>query len=295
MDLGLLRGRGLREAVASGIAITVAAVPEGHAAGGDPRAGSVGPATDHAVRWCASRGRWKHWAASTSCASTRPERCPRTGCGCRRCIRSRAFRATTSCAVRRVLHRSPTADRRCTRPTARSSRRPPVAGGHRVSAHLPFRSGRSFSASVSGNELTVKGAPEVVLAASKGVGPDIEATVRRLAAEGLRVIAVARRQLTAQQAQLVAEDERHRRPACGGLSLAGFLGLSDTPRAEAPALLAALAEQDIGIRLITGDHPITAMAIAREMGMSVPRTRSSAAPSGMRCRARIRNGWSPSG
>src|SRR6185437_14337580 len=45
--------------------------------------------------------------------------------------------------------------------------------------------------------------------------------------------------------------------ARGELSLAGFLGLSDTPRAEAPALLAALTERDVGIRLITGDHPIT--------------------------------------
>jgi cation-transporting P-type ATPase I len=53
------------------------------------------------------------------------------------------------------------------------------------------------------------------------------------------------------------------------LSLAGFLGLSDTPRAEAPALLKALSEREVGIRLITGDHPITATAIAREMGMPV--------------------------
>ena len=123
---------------------------------------------------------------------------------------------------------------------------------------------------MSGDELTVKGAPEVVLAASNGVGPDIEATVRGLAAEGLRVIAVARRRLTPQQAQLVTEDEDAIADLAGGeLSLAGFLGLSDTPRAEAPALLAALTEREIGIRLITGDHPITAAAIARELGMSV--------------------------
>jgi cation-transporting P-type ATPase I len=84
------------------------------------------------------------------------------------------------------------------------------------------------------------------------------------------VIAVARRALTPQEAQLVAEDEDAIADLAGGeLSLAGFLGLSDTPRSEAPALLAGLAERGIGIRLITGDHPITAAAIAREMGMSV--------------------------
>ena len=58
------------------------------------------------------------------------------------------------------------------------------------------------------------------------------------------MIAVARRRLTPQQARLVAEDEDAIADlAKGELSLAGFLGLSDTPRAQAPALLAALAER----------------------------------------------------
>jgi magnesium-transporting ATPase (P-type) len=94
--------------------------------------------------------------------------------------------------------------------------------------------------------------------------------VRQLAAEGLRVIAVARRRLSPQQANLVADDEDAIADlADSELSLAGFLGLSDTPRAEAPGLLAALSEREVGIRLITGDHPITATAIARELGMPV--------------------------
>ena len=46
-------------------------------------------------------------------------------------------------------------------------------------AHLPFRSGRSFSASVTGADLTVKGAPEVVLAACLDAGKDAGATVHR--------------------------------------------------------------------------------------------------------------------
>jgi magnesium-transporting ATPase (P-type) len=53
------------------------------------------------------------------------------------------------------------------------------------------------------------------------------------------------------------------------LSLAGFVGLSDTARAQAPALLAALAERGVAVRLITGDHPVTATAIARELGIPV--------------------------
>jgi magnesium-transporting ATPase (P-type) len=58
-------------------------------------------------------------------------------------------------------------------------------------AHLPFRSGRSFSASVTGRELTVKGAPEVVLAACGDVDSTTDHIVAELAAAGLRVIAVA--------------------------------------------------------------------------------------------------------
>jgi magnesium-transporting ATPase (P-type) len=55
----------------------------------------------------------------------------------------------------------------------------------------------------------------------------------------------------------------------GELSLVGLLGLSDTPRPEAKGLLADLQQRDVAIRLITGDHPITAAAIAAELGMPV--------------------------
>lgn len=136
-------------------------------------------------------------------------------------------------------------------------------------AHLPFRSGRSFSASVTGTELTVKGAPEVVLAAC-GESGAMDGTVAELAAGGLRVIAVARRELNRQQAQAIAENPDDIAEYCtSGLTLAGFLGLSDTPRAEAAKLLADLGGLGVGVKLITGDHPITAKAIAAELGLNV--------------------------
>ncbi|HEU0191379.1 MAG TPA: cation-translocating P-type ATPase [Mycobacterium sp.] len=142
-------------------------------------------------------------------------------------------------------------------------------GSSRV-AYLPFRSGRAFSASVSGGQLTVKGAPEVVLAACRDAAADADAAVAELAARGLRVIAVARRRLTAPQARSVREDPDSIVKLCGaGLSLIGFLGLADTPRPEAPQLLADLAERGVAVRLITGDHPVTATAIAAELGVEV--------------------------
>ncbi|OBG01627.1 HAD-IC family P-type ATPase [Mycolicibacter sinensis] len=137
-------------------------------------------------------------------------------------------------------------------------------------AHLPFRSGRAFSASVLGSELLVKGAPEIVLPACKNAGEAEEQQVTAMAAQGLRVIAVAQGTLTAAQVRLVSQDsDRIVEMAGSGLTLIGFLGLADTPRADAPQLLADLTARGVDIRMITGDHPITATAIAAEMGVTV--------------------------
>lgn len=137
-------------------------------------------------------------------------------------------------------------------------------------AHLPFRSGRAFSASVTGTQLTVKGAPEVVLAACGEAGGEADSAVAALTTAGLRTIAVAQRRLTAAQARALRKDPDGITGLCAtGLTLTGFLGLSDTPRPKAPQLLADLAARGVAIRLITGDHPVTATAIARELGMSV--------------------------
>jgi cation-transporting P-type ATPase I len=136
-------------------------------------------------------------------------------------------------------------------------------------AHLPFRSGRAFSATATGTELTVKGAPEVVLAAC-GDDPALAGTVAEMAASGLRVIAVARRTLTAKQAKAIAEQpDDIAEYSRDGLTFVGFLGLSDTPRPQAAGLIGTLGEQGVGIKLITGDHPITAKAIAGELGLRV--------------------------
>ena len=137
-------------------------------------------------------------------------------------------------------------------------------------AHLAFRSGRAFSASVTGTQLTVKGAPEVVLAACREVGAEVDDAVAALTTAGLRTIAVAQRRLSAQQARSLRQDPDNITALCGkGLTLTGFLGLSDTPRPQAPQLLADLADRGVAIRVITGDHPVTATAIARELGLSV--------------------------
>ncbi len=275
--MGLLRGRGLREAVASGIAITVAAVPEGM-----PLVATLAQAAS--ARRLTEYGALVRIPRSVEALGRIDVVCfDKTGTLSENRLRVTQVHPMDGYSrddvLRFAAHAAPAAnggmqvhatDRAIIEAALAVDSPDGFRPADEADAHLPFRSGRSFSASVSDNELTVKGAPEVVLAACRNVGPDIEDTVRRLAAEGLRVIAVARRRLSAQQAKLVADDEDAIADLTDGeLSLAGFLGLSDTPRAEAPALLKALSEREVGIRLITGDHPITATAIAREMGMPV--------------------------
>jgi magnesium-transporting ATPase (P-type) len=275
--LGVLRGKGLHQAVASAIAITVAAVPEGM-----PLVATLAQAAS--ARRLTNYGALVRVPRSVEALGRIDVVCfDKTGTLSENRLRVSQVHPAEGYSREEVLryaaHAAPDAnggpqvhatDRAIIEAALSVNGSGPMAEATEAVAHLPFRSGRSFSASVSGDELTVKGAPEVVLAACQDVGPDIDNTVRQLAAEGLRVIAVARRRLSPQQAKLVAEDEDAIADlADSGLSLAGFLGLSDTPRAEAAGLLAALSEREVGIRLITGDHPITATAIARELGMPV--------------------------
>lgn len=271
--LGLIRGSMLRQAVASGIAIAVAAVPEGM-----PLVATLAQAAS--ARRLTKFGALVRVPRSVEALGRIDVVCfDKTGTLSQNRLRVTEVVAAPDNSREDVL--------RCAAHAAPPSNGGPHAhatdvaiveaaasvNGHSSSApvaHLPFRSGRSFSASVTGTDLAVKGAPEVVLAACGEVGPAMEETVARMAGNGLRVIAVARRRLSPAQAKAIQRDPDVIADfARDGLTLAGFLGLSDTPRPEAAALLADLRGLSVGVKLITGDHPITAKAIAEELGLSV--------------------------
>ncbi|MEW6729053.1 MAG: HAD-IC family P-type ATPase [Pseudomonadota bacterium] len=105
----------------------------------------------------------------------------------------------------------------------------------------------------------IKGAPEVILARLKEVPPGIEAELDRLAGEGLRLIAFARKPLAGHE--LVAED------LSGGLEWQGVVGFIDPPREGVPEAVAACQQAGIRVKMITGDHAVTAAAIARQLGI----------------------------
>ena len=120
--------------------------------------------------------------------------------------------------------------------------------------------------------LYCKGAPEVVLAALRSGRrwmaapspfrtdwPRRSATAAEAMAEkGLRVLAFAWRELPESFELANAEAE---------MTLAGLVGLEDPPRPEVADALQKCRDAGIKVIMVTGDHPHTATAIAREIGL----------------------------
>lgn len=131
---------------------------------------------------------------------------------------------------------------------------------------LPFAADRGYAAAVGRTEdgtavLVVKGAPETVLPACADLPSSASDAAHDLAGDGLRVLAVARRPLdSAEKAADVLEQP------LDGLEFTGLLALADVPRATSTALVEGLRAAGVRPVMLTGDHPQTARAIAAELG-----------------------------
>ncbi len=109
----------------------------------------------------------------------------------------------------------------------------------------------------------VKGAAEVLLPMCAGLDRVAAlAEADRLAADGYRVIAVARGTV-AMDAALAAAPE-----ALRDLELLGLVGLIDPVRPEVPEAVARCRAAGITVVMVTGDHPDTALAIARQLDIA---------------------------
>ncbi len=118
----------------------------------------------------------------------------------------------------------------------------------------------------------VKGAPEQVLATcsrqetATGTEPVDSAfwtaRIAEAASQGERVLAFATHALTDGRTTLGFEDLRE------GLTFLGIVGLIDPPRDEVIRAIAECRSAGIGVRMITGDHAETALAIARQLDLS---------------------------
>jgi magnesium-transporting ATPase (P-type) len=144
----------------------------------------------------------------------------------------------------------------------------------RQSAVLPAGAGGTA-------ELWVKGAPETLFDLCMGgtrpgrkPGADEAAgleVARRmladLASRGLRVLAVASRELTVAEADAAVRGEADAVVLERELVLRGLIGLHDPPRPAVAGAIRQAREAGIRIAMVTGDHPATAAAIAREIGL----------------------------
>ncbi|QSQ22915.1 HAD-IC family P-type ATPase [Pyxidicoccus parkwayensis] len=141
---------------------------------------------------------------------------------------------------------------------------------------IPFESEHQFMATLQDDaqghrRILLKGAPEAVLrrcAPGDGATPEaVMEEVERLARQGMRVLAVAAREVPPSHAGVSEEDVAH------GLRLLGLEGMIDPPREEAIAAVRACHEAGIVVKMITGDHPSTAEAIGAQLGLHEPGTR----------------------
>jgi Ca2+-transporting ATPase len=143
---------------------------------------------------------------------------------------------------------------------------------------LPFESERQYMATLHRGKpgqprlLYLKGSVEQVVArCSEAAGPDLQpvdldvddilSQVDEMAATGMRVLAFARIELSADCGAITHRD------VTGGLTFLGLQGMIDPPRPEAVDAVRTCQAAGIRVKMITGDHAGTALAIARQIGL----------------------------
>ena len=146
---------------------------------------------------------------------------------------------------------------------------------------IPFDSEHQFMAVLYADEekdekkVFVKGSLEVILAAcSDQMDPDREKThlnkkniqerADTLASQGLRILVLAEKTLSKTTERIQFDDVR------SGLTFIGLQGMMDPPRQEAVKAVKSCLQAGIQVKMITGDHALTATAIAEKMGLINP-------------------------
>jgi len=142
-----------------------------------------------------------------------------------------------------------------------------VADRAEAERRFPFDPRRRRSSALAQGWLHVIGASDSVL--PRCTAPDgsdqlagAQRVVDQMTARGLRVIAAARRAVT--EAAPLCDDPDDNEMA---LELLAILGLEDPPRPGVSEALASCRSAGIRVAMVTGDHPGTAGAIAKEVGL----------------------------
>ncbi|HJE79724.1 MAG TPA: calcium-translocating P-type ATPase, PMCA-type [Enterococcus gallinarum] len=135
-------------------------------------------------------------------------------------------------------------------------------------AEIPFDSERKLMSTIhkteQGYRVMVKGAPDVLLnrcRIDEAEAQKIAAKNADMASNALRVLGVAYKDITEVPEELTSEDiENH-------LTFVGLVGMIDPPRQEVKEVVAQCYDAGIRPVMITGDHKLTAVAIAKELNI----------------------------
>jgi Ca2+-transporting ATPase len=143
---------------------------------------------------------------------------------------------------------------------------------------IPFESEHQYMATLHDSEagesqrVYMKGAVEAILARCDSMlgekgdmlklnGDAVLNDVEKMAAQGMRVLAFATREMP------VGTQEIHHENVASGLTFLGLIGMIDPPRSEAISAVKVCQAAGIRIKMITGDHALTAAAIAGQLGL----------------------------
>ena len=131
---------------------------------------------------------------------------------------------------------------------------------------LPFDSAFRYSARLANfnnqRVLMVKGSPATIINLSKDSTNENywNQTIKNLSADGLRVVALAYKVVDDSVEMIDTND-------INDLTLVGMVGIIDPPREEARASIHELRMAGVKVKMITGDHPDTASAIAKKLDL----------------------------
>ena len=272
LTLGMIgRGESLHEAFLVGVAVAVAAVPEGLSA-------TVTIALAQGARAMAERGAIvRRLNAVETLGAATVVAADKTGTLTLNQLRVEAVRAVAGRTEDELLEAGALAS------TAELLEDGRIAGdpvdgafllaadadprtqpGRRLVAAVPFDPWRKRLTAIydeaGERRVVVKGAPETLIERARavdGAREELGETATAWAADGLRVLAVAERRLVGTTDPVDELDSE--------LELIGLVGLRDPLRPAATAAVNEARTAGIKVAMLTGDHPVTASAIARQL------------------------------